>query len=263
MSSHSSLSPRALFGLATEQRELEREESGPLALSGARRPVSTLARELSRAAAPGSVRQDEDFEHAEALVYLLRGRPKSDDLRRLRAAERARIPIICVRIGGEGGPLPGVLATDVIELASGEPVPVEELGRLLARRLEGRASALAARIPALRAGVCDELIQRSARRAGAIGAATFVPAADLPALFFEQARLVLRLGYAHGRRFEPKRAIEIAAVLAAGLGLRRLARRVRHRTFFPAWALQSSIAYGGTRALGDAALRYFSALASD
>jgi len=45
--------------------------------------------------------------------------------------------------------------------------------------------------------------------------------------------------------------------------LRRLARRVRHGTFFPAWALQSSIAYAGTRALGDAALRYFSALASD
>lgn len=263
MSSHSSLSPRALLGLATEQRELESKEVGPLVLSGARRPGSALARELARGAAPDSVVQDDDFERAEAVVYLLRGRPKSDDVRRLRAAERARVPIICVRIESGGGPLPGVLATDVIELESGAPVPVEELGRLLARRLEGRASALAARIPVLRAGVCDELIQHSARRAGAIGAATFVPAADLPALFLEQARLILRLGYAHGRRLEPSRGIEIAAVLAAGLGLRRLARRVRHGTFFPAWALQSSIAYAGTRALGDAALRYFSALASD
>ncbi len=263
MAGHSSLSPRALLGLATEQRELENEQTGPLVLSGARRPVAALARELSRSAAPDSVRQDDDIEPAAALVYLLRGRPKSDDLRRLRAAEAARVPIICVRIGGDKSSLPGVLATDVIELESEGPVPVEELGRLLARRLEGRSTALAARIPALRAGVCDELIQRSARRAGAIGASTFVPAADLPALFLEQARLILRLGYAHNRRLEPARGVEIAAVLAAGLGLRRLARRVRYETLFPAWALQGSIAYAGTRALGDAALRYFSAFASE
>jgi uncharacterized protein (DUF697 family) len=262
MAGRSSLSPRALLGLATEQRDLESRESGPLVVSGARRPASALLRELSQSAAPNSVLQADDFEQAEALVYLLRGRPKSDDLRRLREAERARIPIICVLIGGERRPLPGVLATDVIELESGESVPVEELGRLLARRLEGRAAALAARIPALRAGVCEELIQHSARRAGAIGAAAFSPAADMPALFLEQARLILRLGYAHDHRLEPKRGVEIVAVLAAGLGLRRLARRVRHETLFPAWALQSSIAYAGTRALGDAALRYFSALTS-
>jgi len=260
---HSSLSPRALLGLATEQRELENEQTGPLVLSGARRPVAALARELSRSATPDSVRQDDDLERAAALVYLLRGRPKSDDLRRLRAAEAARVPIICVRIGGDKSPLPGVLATDVIELESEGPVPVEELGRLLARRLEGRSTALAARRAGMRAGVCDELIQRSARRAGAIGASTFVPAADLPALFLEQARLILRLGYAHNRRLEPARGVEIAAVLAAGLGLRRLARRVRYETLFPAWALQGSIAYAGTRALGDAALRYFSVLASE
>ena len=228
MSSHSSLSPRALLGLATEQRKLESEERGPLVLSGARRPVAALARELSRSAAPDSIRQDDDLERAAALVYLLRRRPKSDYLRRLRAAARARVPIFCVRIGGDGSPIPGVLATDIIELESEGPVPVEELGRLFARRLEWRATALAARIPALRAGVCDELIQHSARRAGAIGAATFVSAADLPALFLEQARLILRLGYAHDLRLEPKRGVEIAAVLAAGLGLRRLARRVRH-----------------------------------
>ena len=258
MSSHSSLSPHALLRLTTEQRELENEEKRPLVLSGARRPVSALARELSRDAAPGSVVQDKDFEQAEALVYLLRSRPKSDDLRRLRAAGCARVPIICVRIGGGTGHLPSVLATDVIELKNAEPVPIEEIGTLLARRLEGRSATLAARIPALRAGVCKELIQRSARRSATVGAAAFVRAPDLPALFLEQARLILWLGHAHNRRLEPKRGAELAAVLLAGLGLRRLARRVRHETLFPAWAMQGSIAYAGTLALGEAALRYFS-----
>ncbi len=258
MSNRASLSPHSLLRLASEQRELESEEIRPLLLSGARRPVSALARELSRAAAPGSVVQNEEFERAEALVYLLRGRPKSDDLRRLREAGRARVPIICVRIGGGVGPLPSVLATDVIELESTDPVPIEEIGRLLAHRLEGRSAALAARIPALRTGVCRELIQHSARRAAAIGATTFVRAPDLPALVLEQARLILWLGHAHDRRLEPKRGAELAAVLVAGLGLRRLARRVRHETLFPAWAMQGSIAYAGTLALGEAALRYFS-----
>ncbi|HEY5161255.1 MAG TPA: hypothetical protein VII83_09350, partial [Gaiellaceae bacterium] len=78
MSSHSSLSPRALLNLANEQRALESKDSGPLVLAGARRPASALARELSRAAAPKSVVQGEDFRGAEALVYLLRGRPKSE-----------------------------------------------------------------------------------------------------------------------------------------------------------------------------------------
>jgi uncharacterized protein (DUF697 family) len=258
MAKSSSLSPQALLRLAKEQRELEGEEVKPLVLSGARRPVSALARELSRAAAPGSVMEEEDFERAEALVYILRSRPKSDDLRRLREAGRARVPIICVRIGGGADPLPGVLATDVIELEGSEPVPIDEIGRLLAQRLEGRAASLAARIPALRAGVCKELIQRSARRSGAVGAAAFIRAPDLPALFLEQARLILWLGHAHDRRLEPKRGAEIAAVLMAGLGLRRLARRVRHETLIPAWVLQGSIAYAGTVALGEAALRYFS-----
>jgi uncharacterized protein (DUF697 family) len=253
----SSLSVRSLLRLAQEQRELEGEEERPLAVSGARRPASALERELGRGADPGSISRDEDLEGAEALLYVLKGRPRSEDLRRLRAAGRARVPVICLRIGEASGPLPEVLATDVVELEDAESPPLEEIGRALARRLEARSVPLAARIPALRTGICDELIRRSARRSAAIGAAAFVPAPDLPALFLEQARLILLLGFAHGHRLEPRRGAEIAALLLAGLSLRKLARRVRHETLFPAWALQASIAYAGTLALGQAALRYF------
>jgi uncharacterized protein (DUF697 family) len=205
------------------------------------------------------LRNDEAGE-AEAFVYLLKGRPRSEDTRRLRAAAKARVPVICVRIGEESGPLPGVLASDVVAVESPEDVTAEGVARALARRLEARSVLLAARIPALRPGICDELIRRSARRSAAIGAAAFIKVPDMPALFFEQARLVLRIGYAHGRRLEPRSGAELAAVLAAGLGMRRLARDVRHETIFPAWALQGSIAYTGTLALGKAALRYFSEL---
>lgn len=257
MAEHSSLSPKSLLRLAAEQREFEAQEERPLALAGTRRLVSALARELSPGAAPGSVVEHE-LEGAEAIVYVLEGEPSRTDLQKLRAAGLTHVPTVCLRVGAGAAPLPNVLATDIVRAESAAQLPVDELGRLLGRRLEGGAAALAARIPALRAAICKELIQRSARRSAAVGAAVFVPAPDLPALFFEQARLILRLGFAHGRRLEPLRAAELAAVLLTGLGLRRVARRVRDETFFPAWALQGSIAYTGTLALGEAALRYFS-----
>ncbi len=252
------LTPRSLRRLVTEQRELEEREPQPLVVAGARKLVAPLIRELGRGAGPGSIVEAGTPGPAEAIVYTLEGEPSRNDLRRLRElGAAARSPIVCVRIGAGSVLLPNVLATDVVRVEPGAAPPLDELGRLLARRLEDSSVLLAARIPALREGICEELIRRSARRSAAIGAAVFVARPDLPALFMEQSRLVLRLGLAHGRRLEPARAAELAAVLAAGLGLRRLARKGRRETLFPAWALQGTIAFAGTLALGEAALRYF------
>lgn len=252
------LSARALLRLAAEQRELEAREERPLAVAGTRKLVSALVRVLSANAAPGSVVENGELAGAEVVVYALEGEPSRTDVRKLRDAGLAHVPIVCIRIGEGSDLLPNVLAIDVVSAESAADLPVEELGRVLAQRLEGGSVALAARIPALRAGICRELIHRSARRSAAVGAAVFILAPDLPALFIEQARLILQLGFAHGRRLEPLRAAELTVVLVAGLGLRRVARVVRRKTLFPAWALQGSIAYTGTLALGEAALAYFS-----
>ena len=263
MPESSPLPARALLRLASEQRELEAREERQLVVAGTRKLASALVRELSPNAASGSVVENGELARAEAVVYVLEGEPSRADIHKLRDAGPARVPIVCIRIGEGNEPLPNVLATDVIRTESATALPVEELGRALAQRLEGGSVLLAARIPALRAGICRELIQRSARRSAAVGAAVFIPAPDLPALFIEQARLILQLGFAYGRRLEPLRAAELAAVLVAGLGLRRVARVVRRETLLPAWALQGSIAYAGTLALGEAALAYFSSTSSE
>jgi uncharacterized protein (DUF697 family) len=214
-------------------------------------------------ATAGAVSESESFEHASVLIYSLDGEADEHDLDCLRRAGRAHVPIICLRTDGGRSPLPHVLATSIVHLAQGEEPPVVKIGRLLVRLLDGRAVALAARVPALRPSVCGELIRRSARRSAFIGAATFVPAPDMPALFLEQARLVLRLGQAHARRLEPARAAELAAVMAAGLALRKLARRTRKVRRIPGWAVQGGVAYAGTLALGEAALVYFAAGGDD
>ena len=49
------------------------------------------------------------------------------------------------------------------------------------------------------------------------------------------------------------------ASLAAGVGLRAVARQLLDLVPFAGWAVKGAVAYAGTRALGETALRYFAA----
>jgi uncharacterized protein (DUF697 family) len=168
------------------------------------------------------------------------------------------VPVVCLQLGAAAVQIPQVPATDVVVVPRGQSFPLEEIGRALARRLDGDAAPLAARVPALRGAICEELIRKSSRRGGAVGVATFIRGSDLPVIFLEQTRLVLLLAIAHRRKLKPARAAELVAVLVAGLGLRKLARRSSLARALPGWLLKGSIAYAGTRAVGSGALRYFS-----
>jgi len=94
-----------------------------------------------------------------------------------------------------------------------------------------------------------------ARRNGIVGAAVFVPGADLPVLALNELRLVLRLEQAYGLEIDPRERLpEIAAVLAAGVGMRALTRELLDLVPVAGWAVKGAVAYAGTRALGEAAL---------
>ena len=60
----------------------------------------------------------------------------------------------------------------------------------------------------------------------------------------------------HGDR---TRAFELAGVVGAGFGFRTLARQLLDFVPFAGWAVKGAIAYTGTRAIGEAAVRYFDA----
>lgn len=100
----------------------------------------------------------------------------------------------------------------------------------------------------------EQLVASFARRNGLVAAAVWIPGADLPILALNELRLVLRLVQANGAAREVRDLLpELAATLGAGFGLRALAREVLDLIPGPGWALKSAIAYGGTRALGEAA----------
>jgi uncharacterized protein (DUF697 family) len=241
------LGPLSIFSLV---RELRRGggDPRPLAVAGARELVPLLAREL-REGGDASAVVEQRVEHAAALVWI--GPPDESELR---AAARARIPIVAVT---DADTVPYVLATDLVRVPPGQGFPLDEIAAAVARRLGEDGTSLAARLPVLRGAVCDELIRSFSKRNAIVSAAVFVPGVDLPVLTLNQARLVLRIALAYGQEIDNSRAIELLGVVGAGFGFRAVARELLDFVPVAGWAVKGAIAYGGTKAIGEAAVRYF------
>jgi uncharacterized protein (DUF697 family) len=233
-------------------RELRRGtgDPRPLSVAGARELVPLLAREL-RAGGEASAVVEGSLENVAAVVWV-----GAADEQQLRAASRADVPIVAV---SEDESLPYVLATDIVRVERGAGFPVERIAVAVARKLGEDGTSLAARLPVLRPAVCAELIATFSKRNGLVGAAVFVPGVDLPVLTLNQIRLVLRIALAYGEQVDNQRALELAGIVGAGFGFRALARELLDLVPVAGWAVKGSVAYTGTRAIGEAAVRYFDA----
>jgi uncharacterized protein (DUF697 family) len=247
----SGLSPFSILGVV---RELRRGagDPRPLGVAGAREIVPLLAREL-RAGGESSSVVEGRYEGIAALVWV--GPP---DKAALRSADRAGIPIVAVT---DDEHVPYVLATDVVRVPPGQGFPVDAIATALARKLGEDGTALAARLPVVRRAVCDELIRSFAKRNAVIATAIFIPGVDMPVLTMNQVRLVLRIAVAHGQHVDNKRALELLGVVGAGFGMRAVARELLDFVPVAGWAVKGAIAYAGTKAVGEAAVRYFEARA--
>ena len=252
------LNPMAVWGLLRELR-VAASDTLPLVVSG---PLAAqLEKELSRGGAPGAVRVGGRARDADCVIRILAGAPTEEDEQELKAAKRAKVPVVVVQTGTEDFEIPYVLATNVVKCRPGAGFPVEEIAEAVASRLGEAGTGLAARLPVLREPLCRELIESFSRRNGVLAVAIFVPGADFPVLTLNQIRLVLRLGAAHGVELDQQRLPEVLATVAAGFGFRAAARQLLGAIPVAGWAVKGGIAYAGTRALGEAAMRYFAAIA--
>jgi uncharacterized protein (DUF697 family) len=260
--------PGAVYGVVKEVRAAG-EDFRPIVFAGAPEPARKLLEALTTGGDAAAVRDlagrelsAYDVEGAGLLLYVLEGEQADpEDEAALRLADRKRVETVCVLVGARGEPVdvPFVLATNVVQVRTGQPVPVEEIVRLIAERADDRAYMWAARLPVLRKAVVEETIRKFARQNGILGVAIFIPGADLPALTLNQLRMVFRIAAAYGEQIDRERAVEILAVIGAGLGFRAVAREALG--FIPGvgWAVKGGVAYVGTRALGRAAEAYFEA----
>jgi uncharacterized protein (DUF697 family) len=119
--------------------------------------------------------------------------------------------------------------------------------------------ALGRDFPPLRRFAVRRVITRAARQNGVVGVAFFIPGTDMPVMMLNQLRMVLALATMHEQELTQQRALEILGVVGAGLGFRTLARELLGVLPGPAWLVKGGIGYAGTRALGEAAGRYFEA----
>ena len=236
-------------------REVESSGGGEhvLAVGGARELAPVLRQQLLRGRAePEAVRLG-DPGGARVYVHVLAGEPGEEDRETLRDAARERVPVVAVVCGADAPTIPYVLATDVVRAGAGRDFPLETISQTIAARLGERGVPLAGRIPILREAVCEQLVASFARRNGIVAAAPWLRGASFPLLALNQLRLVLRVAQAYGAEGPRERLPELAATLGAGFGLRALARELLDRAPGAAWLLNSAIAYGGTRLLGEAA----------
>jgi uncharacterized protein (DUF697 family) len=253
-----SVKPTSVISVVKSLRETAREER-PLVVSGPPALVQILVKDLTRGGVAAAVREQGPLDGAAALIHILGGPPGAEDERLLADALRGRLPIVAVvpSAADVPGHLPYVLDENVVRVAGGAGFPVDRIAERLARALGETATPLAARLPVLREAVCEELIRRYSRRNGVIGVAVFIPGADLPILTVNQIRLVLRIADAYGFEIDRDRLPEVLAVIGSAFGFRALARKSIGLIPFVGWAVKGGIAYTGTRALGEAAVRYF------
>jgi uncharacterized protein (DUF697 family) len=253
------LNPSAVVGLVRELAASK--DPGHLAISGPTALTDTLRRELARDGDPSAVRIG-THHGAALLIHVLTGPPAEADLETLKAAHKARVPIVAVLAGpGLDDRVPYVLATDVVRTEAGAGFDVAEIARVVAAKLVEEGTPLAARVPALRDAVIGLLVERFARANGAVGALVFVSGADTPVITLNQIRMVLRIAHAYGVEVGQARAPEVLAVLGSGFALRTLARQAVGLVPSAGWAVKAGVAYGGTKALGEAAKRYYEAQA--
>jgi uncharacterized protein (DUF697 family) len=225
----------------------------PLVVGGARALVPTLRAKLG-------VGGGDDPRGAAVYVHVWAD--DGSDEEALKRARRARVPIVAV-VPEEIDDVPYVLATDVVRLGPGQGFPIPAIARVIAARLGEDAAPLAARVPVLREAVADELITSFARKNAVVAAAVFIPGVDLPVLLRNELRLVLRLHQAFGRSPDPRERLpEVGATVGAAFALRTVARELLDLVPVAGWALKAAVAYAGTRALGEAALRRLQAGAS-
>lgn len=260
------LHPAAVWGVVKEIKTAA-EDLSPLVVAGAAGPAGEVVSMLGEGGEPGALRDlsgrevtKYDLQGAALLLYVVEGdAPSPEDEAVLKLADRNDVEVVCVLAGATSRPLdvPYVPATSVVVIPPGKPVPVAQLGELVASLTEENGYGLAARLPVLREEVVKAIVRRFARQNGILGVAIFIPGADFPVLTLNQLRMTFRIAAAHGEQIDRERVPEILAVVGAGLGFRAIAREALG--FLPGlgWAVKGGMAYVGTKALGKAATAYF------
>jgi uncharacterized protein (DUF697 family) len=167
---------------------------------------------------------------------------------------RANVPVALVAETAVEAPeveLPEEAEGLVSVIACADP---SKLGPLLADWLVSatpKGIAMAANFPFCRDAEVKQLVVRCAAENAAVGAVNLIPGSDMPVMTANQSKLALDIAAAYGRGLDASRAVEIAAIVAAGFAWRSLSRNVVELVPAGKWVLRGVLGYVGTVAVGN------------
>lgn len=133
----------------------------------------------------------------------------------------------------------------------------KQLGKWITDHCPETRLAFAKAFSFMRIPLARELSRATAFQNGAIGAAVFIPGADLPLMTLNQAKMLLQIAAAFGFSLGRERLKELAVVLLSALGFRAVSRKLAGYIPLLGWAIKGGIGYSSTLALGYAATEYF------
>ena len=152
------------------------------------------------------------------------------------------------------------------EGCDGEPLPLsdeealkldERMGRWVVAVSPDKRLAMARAFPFMRRSLAKEAVQATSMQNAGIGLVPLIPGADLPILTLNQAKMVLQIAAAYGQDMDKGRAKELAAVVGGAYLFRIVARELVEFVPVLGFVIKPGIAYGGTAAVGNAAIEYF------
>ena len=133
--------PAAVYGVAKELRAAS-EDYRPIVLAGAPGPAGELREALTAGGDAQALRDlsgaelsSYDVEGAGLLLYAVAGeRVGADDEKAFRLADRKGVEVVCVLVGAHAGrvvDVPFVLATNVVQVEAGRPLPLARIFELI------------------------------------------------------------------------------------------------------------------------------------
>ncbi|MDO9557136.1 MAG: hypothetical protein Q7J82_06085 [Coriobacteriia bacterium] len=195
------------------------------------------------------------------VVVLAAGSGSNGMVEATNVPRQANVESVVISLGDEahGDRLADVLLQPLGDLVVREAADkaVAELGSWLAEKLPSKRLALAHNFPFMRHAVAEEAVKTTAWQNGLIGAVAVIPGADMPLMTANQAKMLLQIAAAYGETLGTDRIKELAVIVGGGFTFRAIARQLL--TFVPVmgWAIKGSIGFGGTMAIGKAAVAYF------
>ena len=132
-----------------------------------------------------------------------------------------------------------------------------QMGKWISSACAEKRLAFALAFPFVRRPLALDSVNVTAIENALVGGIVFIPGADMPIMTLNQMKMLLMIASAYGQPLDMQRAKELAATVFGGFFFRSVSRNICGVVPVIGPVVKAGIGYGGTIAMGRAAIEYF------